>query len=105
MPEAAHDLLTTLRAARLQIGVDGPYLTAGPRERITPVIREAIQANRDALLGLVLGELRDDVLERAAILEFDGGYTRAEADRLALTEFGFVSWDQFTLPPDERAAA
>jgi len=35
----------------------------------------------------------DDVLERAAFLEFCEGLDRASADRQALREFGFHSWD------------
>jgi hypothetical protein len=34
-----------------------------------------------------------DVLERAAILEFEGGHSRADADRLALAEYGLTGWD------------
>ena len=35
----------------------------------------------------------DDVLERAAFLEFCEGLDRSSADRQALREFGFHSWD------------
>lgn len=38
-----------------------------------------------------------DVLERAAILEFVEGLSRAEADRLALAEHGCTRWDQLKI--------
>lgn len=40
----------------------------------------------------------DDVLERAAFLEFCEGLDRAAADKQALTEFGFESWDSLQEP-------
>lgn len=40
---------------------------------------------------------RDDVSERSTILEFDGGCTRDEADKIALAEFGFGSWEALAL--------
>jgi hypothetical protein len=38
-----------------------------------------------------------DVLERAAFLEYCGGYERAAADRLALGEYGRDSWEALAL--------
>jgi hypothetical protein len=46
-----------------------------------------------------------DVVERAAILEFDGGHFRAEAERLALSEFGLSTWDEIMIPGVGRAVA
>ena len=40
---------------------------------------------------------RDDVNERAAIFEFEGGCSRDEADKIALAEFGFGSWEALDL--------
>ena len=34
----------------------------------------------------------DDVIERAAIREYDGGMTRAQAEGLTAKENGFNSW-------------
>lgn len=101
----AAQLLHDLRAAGLHFAASDGALTVGPRDLITPEAREAIRAHRDELLGLILAELRHDVIERAAILEFDGGHARADADRQALAEFGFASWSDFEAPGQGRAAA
>ena len=45
----------------------------------------------------------EDVLERAAFLEFCEGLDRASADRQALKEFGFDSWE--ALGQSEQANA
>jgi hypothetical protein len=42
-------------------------------------LREAIQRHREELLAYVF-----DLEERAAVLEYDGGHAREEAERLAL---------------------
>ena len=44
-----------------------------------------------------------DVAERAAILEFHGGHCRADAERLALAEFGLSDWTDFDPPSAGRA--
>lgn len=36
----------------------------------------------------------EDVIERAAFLEFCEGLDRSTADAMALAEFGFQSWDE-----------
>lgn len=40
----------------------------------------------------------DDVIERAAFLEYCEGLDRASADQQALHEFGFNSWDAVSSP-------
>ena len=39
--------------------------------------------------------LRDLIEERAAILEFDAGFSRAEAERRAAIAHGFATWTAF----------
>ena len=55
------------------------------------------------LMGLVPSI--DDVLERAAFLEFCEGLDRASADAQALHEFGFDSWDAVVPSEGEELAA
>lgn len=49
----------------------------------------------------------DDVLERAAFLEFCEGLDRTSADRQALREFGLDSWDALARVggPEQRATS
>jgi hypothetical protein len=49
-----------------------------PDGALCPSLREAIQRHRAALLAYVF-----DLEERAAVLEYDGGYEREEAERIA----------------------
>ena len=54
---------------------------------------EALEVFPDALLvdratGDVADELAGDLAERAAIIEYDGGVGRAEAEAIAWREFG-----------------
>lgn len=97
----AYRMLQRLRADGLQLGLSGGQLAVQPRARITDKTRNAIKSCRDELLQLVEAELRapcpHDILERAAILEFDGGCPRDEADKIALAEFGFGSWEALAL--------
>jgi hypothetical protein len=98
----AYQLLQRLRVDGLQFGLSRGLLAVQPRARITDEIRNAIKSRRDDLVQLIEAERRapcpHDILERAAILEFDGGYSRAEADALALAEFGLANWDELALP-------
>lgn len=97
----AYQMFQRLRADGLQFGLSGGQLAVQPRARITDEIRNAIKSRRDELVQLVEAErclpCPHDILERAAILEFDGCYSREEADALALAEFGFGSWGGLAL--------
>ena len=97
----AYRILQRLRANGLQFGLADGQLAVQPRARITNEIRNAIKSRRDELVQLVVAErgvpCPHDVLERAAILEFEGGCPRDEADKIALAEFGFGSWEALAL--------
>jgi hypothetical protein len=97
--------LSDLRSAGLHFAIEAGCLAVWPRDLITREIRNAIQAHRAAIVRLVLEEARGDLEERAAILEFDGGHSRDEAERLALAEFGFQNWEQLDGLQAGRAAA
>lgn len=52
-----------------------------------PEVLGLIQGHRDGLLGLLVVEAGRDLFEeRAGILEFEAGFTRAEAEHLAALE-------------------
>ena len=62
---------------RLQFSMDAIRYRA-PAGTLTPELKEALAESKAALL--------DQFNERAAILEFDAGLDRAEAERLAAEE-------------------
>jgi hypothetical protein len=56
----ATNLLTKLRDAGLRVAADGDSLAVGPRELLTDEQREAIRANKSALLAELEQERQDD---------------------------------------------
>jgi hypothetical protein len=52
--------------------------------------RESQRASVAPILRLVPPERREEVEERAAIREYDGGMSRAHAERAALADLGFT---------------
>ncbi len=107
--QPAHILLYKLRVLGFEFSIREGRLAVKPKPKITAGIRETITANREQILRHVECEswppCEHDVLERAAILEFDGGHCRVDADRLALAEFGLSSWDELGSPNRGRATA
>lgn len=65
----------------LSMAPDGRLCYDAPAGVLGADLIDAMKSNRDDLLGLV--EL---IEERAAIREYDGGLSRADADRLALAD-------------------
>lgn len=94
----AYHQLQRLRAQGLAFSMHGDKLVVEPRARITDVIRNTIRTLRDDFVRVIEAESNPpcphDIGERAAILEYDGGHTREEADILALAHFGLSSWDE-----------
>jgi hypothetical protein len=67
---------------RLGLRPGGLRLSGGTEP--PPEVLALIQAHRDGLLALLVAEAERDLFEeRAGILEFEAGFTRAEAERLA----------------------
>lgn len=67
---------------RLGLRPGGLRLSGGTEP--SPEVIGLIQAHRDGLLGLLVTEAeRDRFEEWAGILEFEAGFTRAEAEHLA----------------------
>lgn len=76
-------LLAKLKQAGVVLSIrsDGKLAYRGPAESIGPDVIEEIKAVRDELLSVV--ELFE---ERAAIMEFEGGLSRAQAEVKAMDE-------------------
>ena len=106
--QTAFETIRVLRSLGLKFHNSEGQLAVAPQSLITADARAAIRTHRDCILQLIELEKQPpcvhDVLERAAILEFVGGYSRKDADRLALGEFGLASYDQAALPALRRAA-
>ena len=81
----APDLLHHLRGAGLVLTLtQAGGLHVAPRNALTDDHRAVIRAERDALvLALEAEAQREAFEERAAIMELDGGLTRAEAEAAA----------------------
>jgi hypothetical protein len=72
-------LLTTLRARGVTLTPWGDRVRVrAPSEALTDDVREALRTHKAALLDRV-----EAFEERAALMEFDGGLSRAEAERFA----------------------
>ena len=70
---------------RLGLRPGGLRLAGGTEP--TPEVLGLILGHRDGLLGLLVEEAERDLFEeRAGILEFDAGFTQAEAEHLAVLE-------------------
>ena len=74
------DFLRDLRSLGVVLAPypDGTIRYRAPRGRMTDALREAVRTHKDALLDLI-----ERYEEGAALMEFDGGLTREEAEALA----------------------
>ena len=79
---SARDLLHEMLAAGFTLDVADGRLLVTPASTLTPHQRDAIRMHRDALLGMLEAE-QEAFEERAAIMEFDGGLSRVEAEASA----------------------
>lgn len=93
--------LKRLRALGLAFSMRDGMLAVTPRDRITDVIRNTIRTRRNEFVRLIVAEnnppCTHDIAECAAIHEFDGGFSRDEAEAMALAHFGFSSWDELSI--------
>jgi len=78
---AALAILAELHHRGASVRVVGDRLRYRPVWAVAPELRERMNEHREELLALV-----EHFEERAAIREFDGGLSRAEAERLALED-------------------
>ena len=80
----AEDLLHDLRGKDIQLTVQGERLTYdAPAGVMTEALLALVRQHKAALLALLTQEDAEWHDERAAILEYEGGLSRAEADRQA----------------------
>lgn len=80
----AADVLLALRRAGLVLDVSGSALLVTPASKLTDELRTLTRAFKEELVGLVLYEGAVEAFEeRAAIMEFDGGMTRQDAEAAA----------------------
>lgn len=81
---SAHDLLLHLRNAGFRLDVVDDKLLVAPASRLSDVQRTGIRAHLAELITTLDAEYeREAFEERAAIMEFDGGMTRPEAESAA----------------------
>lgn len=76
-------LIQEIRKHGLEIQVIDGDLHVRPRDRITDAMRQTIRAQKAVLLNFL-----ESYEERAAIMEFDGGMTRQEAE--------IAAWEDLT---------
>ncbi|PJB70490.1 MAG: hypothetical protein CO093_07530 [Alphaproteobacteria bacterium CG_4_9_14_3_um_filter_47_13] len=74
-------LIQEIKTHGLDIQVIDGNLHVRPRDRITESIRQAIQGQKRALVDFI-----EAYEERAAIMEFDGGMSRQEAEAEAFKD-------------------
>jgi hypothetical protein len=78
------DTIEQLHHHGLNIEAKDGSLIVSPRDRITDEIREYIRQHKAAILAELEAESRNENFqERAAILEFDGGMERSQAEQEA----------------------
>ena len=80
----AHDLLLHLRAAGFRLGAADNRLFVVPASRLSEAHRADVRTHVGELMLLIDAEyVREAFEERAAIMEYDGGMTRPEAEAAA----------------------
>jgi len=85
-------LLADLRAQGFELVPDGNALIVRPASRLTGELKDALRrAKPDLLVCLWAETLREHYEERAAILEYDGGLPRAEAETSARASTGLLA--------------
>ncbi len=85
------DLLSRVQALGIRLSVQGDALAfEGRRETITPELLDQLRSCKPLLLALLETPTSPDIesarewrQERAAIMEFDGGLDRVDAEREA----------------------
>lgn len=82
----APEIWVAVKRAGITLTAEGDGIRATPKAALTDELRTAIRANREAILAALRSAPeaeREAREERAAILEFCAGYSRAEAERVA----------------------
>ena len=82
----APDLIFELRRTGYSIRADGGYLDISPADNLPPDLVQQLKQSKAEILTELQREtedLQEAFEERAAIMEFDGGLPRHEAEALA----------------------
>ena len=82
----APDLICELRRKGYEIRADGGYLDISPADNLPPDLVQQLKQSKAEILTELQREtedLQEAFEERAAIMEFDGGLPRHEAEALA----------------------
>lgn len=93
----AEILLSELRARGVELSIDlsGGLVFNAPRGVMTDVIKERIRAQREDLVAML-----ERLVERAAIMEHDGGMDRDSADRHAWSDVVDHAFAKVDAPED-----
>ena len=98
-PFAVPQALNRLRRSGFALSVEGGKLIVAPGSRLTDADRTFLRAHKPALVALLEDPPASPAPvidweafeERAAIMEYDGGLTREEAERKALAALGLTA--------------
>ena len=97
----AHATMARLKVAGVALRIDGGNLRCAPADKLTPELLADIRANKPELMALLSGQAEqkidlpitpylqpdlDAFEERAAVVQYDGGVTRTEAEAAAARE-------------------
>jgi hypothetical protein len=90
----AHDLIDQFADAGIRLTAEnGQVVFEGPWEVLTPERIEELRRHKAELLAALAAPDPDAYEERAAIMEFDGGMPRQDAETLAAREQGHADAD------------
>lgn len=78
---SAAEIVTDLARRGIRLEASGERLRYAPRSALTPDLLDRLKAHKAELLASI-----ERFEERAAIMEFDAGLDRHEAERLAWKE-------------------
>ena len=85
------EILDYAKEQDIRLWVDGDLLKFdAPKEVVTPTFRNALKQHKHELID-ALADRHEAREERAAILEYDHGYTREQADKEAAKRINFVT--------------
>ena len=85
------EILDYAKEQDIRLWVDGDLLKFdAPKEAVPPTFRNALKQHKPELID-ALSDLHEAREERAAILEYDQGFTRKEADAEAVKRINRVS--------------
>jgi hypothetical protein len=79
----AAQLLTELTRLGVRIEAHGERLRYSPRSAVTPDLAKRMKAHKGELMTMAREAADEQFEERAAIMEYDGGLSRTDAEYFA----------------------